>query len=96
MTDILKKYPLPWKIVESLHGESVMSANGEVVIKEHKHLYISDLLEAINNFARPRITDTFCDCDCGWTGTVGNCLPDIDGDGGLGCPRCLVTIEVVA
>ena len=25
---------------------------------------------------------------CNWQGTVIDCEPDIDGDGGLGCPRC--------
>jgi len=30
-----------------------------------------------------------CRCDvCGWRGTVSRAVPDIDGDGSLGCPVC--------
>lgn len=32
---------------------------------------------------------------CGWWGTVYDCEPDIDGDGGLGCPRCSAIIDIV-
>ncbi len=39
-----------------------------------------------------KITDVSCSCTCGWNGTVGDCEPDIDGDGGLGCPVCLETV----
>ena len=36
-----------------------------------------------------RITDEPCGClNCNWLGTVGECEPDVDGDGSLGCPRC--------
>jgi len=27
-------------------------------------------------------------CACGWSGIVDNCIPDVDGDGSLGCPKC--------
>lgn len=43
------------------------------------------------------ITDQKCGClNCNWTGTVGECEPDIDGDGSLGCPHCgeVVTIYI--
>ena len=37
----------------------------------------------------PSITDWPLVCDpCGWHGTVGDAIPDIDKDGGLGCPDC--------
>ena len=35
-----------------------------------------------------KITDVRCRCGCGWSGTVGDCEPDIDGDGNPGCPAC--------
>jgi hypothetical protein len=35
-----------------------------------------------------RITDETAWCRCGWKGIVIDCEPDIDGDGGLGCPNC--------
>lgn len=41
-----------------------------------------------------KITDLPCKCTCGWSGTVYDCEPDIDGDGGLGCPECNKVIEV--
>jgi len=35
-----------------------------------------------------------CICKkCGWWGTVSETEPDVDGDGGLGCPQCLAVIE---
>lgn len=38
-----------------------------------------------------RITDVKCKCpECRWEGTVGECEPDIDGDGSLGCPACFM------
>ena len=27
-------------------------------------------------------------CTCGWYGIIGDCLFDIDDDGGIGCPVC--------
>jgi hypothetical protein len=41
------------------------------------------------------ITEQPCKCTCGWTGTVYDCEPDVDGDGSLGCPECEKVIEVV-
>lgn len=35
-----------------------------------------------------KITEVPCKCECGWTGTVWDCEPDIDGNGSLGCPKC--------
>lgn len=36
-----------------------------------------------------RITDVRTHCpNCGWEGKVMDAEPDIDGDGGLGCPTC--------
>jgi len=44
----------------------------------------------------PSITDVECTCRvCHWHGIVGNCIPDIDGDGNLGCPNCDAVITVV-
>lgn len=42
-----------------------------------------------------RITDVLTNCSCGWSGTVGECEPDIDGDGGLGCPKCFNILNVL-
>jgi len=42
-----------------------------------------------------RITDVKCRCPCGWSGTVADCIGDVDGDGSLGCPRCESVITVV-
>lgn len=40
-----------------------------------------------------RITEVSCECrGCGWTGTVLECEPDVDGDGGLGCPICFCVV----
>lgn len=37
----------------------------------------------------PGITSVPAVCQaCEWQGTAGECEPDIDGDGSLGCPRC--------
>ena len=41
-----------------------------------------------------KITEVQVRCSkCGWQGTVGNCEPDIDGDGSLGCPKCLALVR---
>lgn len=42
-----------------------------------------------------RITDTPASCSCGWQGTVEECIPDVDGRGNLGCPKCERVITVV-
>jgi uncharacterized C2H2 Zn-finger protein len=37
-----------------------------------------------------KITEALMSCPkCGWTGKVIDCEPDVDGDGSLGCPKCL-------
>jgi len=43
----------------------------------------------------PRITDGAARCPCGWWGTIGDCEPDVDGDGNLGCPECFKVVETV-
>lgn len=42
-----------------------------------------------------RILDESMVCKCGWTGTVGECEPDVDRDGSLGCPVCLAVVQEV-
>lgn len=43
----------------------------------------------------PTITSVPCKCpQCDWRGCVGDCEPDVDGDGSLGCPRCFTIISV--
>ncbi len=43
----------------------------------------------------PSITDQPCQCSkCGWSGTVWD-TESIDDDGNLGCPECLMVIEVI-
>lgn len=38
---------------------------------------------------RPSITEYHLRCkDCGWVGRVDGVIPDIDDEGGLGCPEC--------
>jgi hypothetical protein len=34
-------------------------------------------------------------CQCGWSGTVDECIPDVDGRGNLGCPKCEKVINVI-
>ena len=34
------------------------------------------------------ILDHPMQCTCGWYGIIGDCLFDIDDDGGIGCPLC--------
>jgi hypothetical protein len=37
----------------------------------------------------PSIGDVFCECpNCHWRGTVSGCIPDVNGNGSLGCPDC--------
>lgn len=36
--------------------------------------------------------DAWCD-SCLWHGIVDDCIPDIDGDGNLGCPECGEIVE---
>ena len=33
------------------------------------------------------ILDARVVCQCGWLGTVRECVPDAGGDGSLGCPK---------
>lgn len=42
-----------------------------------------------------RITDHPASCSCGWQGTVDECIPDVDDQGNLGCPKCEKVITVV-
>lgn len=42
-----------------------------------------------------RIDDYPAACQCGWRGTVNECIPDIDGGGNLGCPECNRIINIV-
>jgi len=39
------------------------------------------------------IDDLAAWCSCGWCGTVGDCEPDVDGDGSLGCPVCFSVVR---
>lgn len=41
-----------------------------------------------------KIYDVPATCKCEWGGTVGDCEPDVDGDGSLGCPLCLAVAEI--
>ena len=34
------------------------------------------------------IIDHPMQCTCGWYGIIGDCLFDVDNDGGIGCPLC--------
>jgi len=40
------------------------------------------------------ITSVSCKCHCGWRGCVGDCFPDVDEEGSLGCPMCLAVLTV--
>ena len=42
----------------------------------------------------PRIADVKLKCpECGLITTVGKAEPDIDGEGSLGCPKCLYVMK---
>ena len=45
-------------------------------------------VKAIINQMLPSITEYLLECECGWGGSVGEAIPDIDGDGGPGRPVC--------
>ena len=45
-------------------------------------------VKAVINQFLPSIIEYPLECECGWAGSVGEATPDIDGDGGLGCPDC--------
>jgi hypothetical protein len=32
---------------------------------------------------------------CMWTGTVDDCIPDVDGSGEIGCPLCMAFVRAV-
>lgn len=50
---------------------------------------LPDVLAALADGPAGSIHDATMTCDkCGWSGKVYDCEPDIDGDGGLGCPKC--------
>ena len=41
------------------------------------------------------VTNIACGCPrCDWVGCVGDCYPDIDDDGSLGCPHCLAVVNI--
>lgn len=42
-----------------------------------------------------RITDVSANCNCGWSGIVFDCTPDVNGEGDLGCPNCSSIINVI-
>ena len=44
-------------------------------------------------FTGRSIGDIKCSCPCGWTGSVADAMPDIDGDGSLGCPVCKAPVR---
>lgn len=40
------------------------------------------------------ITDILVFCPkCSWWGRVGDCEPDVDDEGSIGCPRCKTVVE---
>lgn len=45
-------------------------------------------VQAIVNGILPSITAYPVRCECGWLGSVAGAIPDIDGDGSLGCADC--------
>jgi len=40
-----------------------------------------------------KIGDVKGSCNCGWVGTVDEAVPDVDGDGSLGCPECFSVMQ---
>ncbi len=93
MTDILKEYPTPWKVLPERHIETT---NGEKIVFGLDLRLLKFITETINNSVRPRVSDILCKCKCGWEGTVCDCEDDVDGEGNLGCPHCLKIVEVYA
>jgi len=98
--NVLKEYPAPWKLVRVEFGAWIEDSGGKTIVTMRAKIFDFEVLEfiveTVNNSARPRITDAKCECGCGWQGIVWDCLADIDGDGGLGCPICSKYIEVLA
>ncbi len=46
---------------------------------------------------KTRIQDTRMWCpECDWNGAASEAVPDVDGDGSLGCPRCENVLELWA
>ncbi len=96
--NILKEYPAPWK-AEKVGSNIYLWANNQepiLITGRQDHFSLFEFVaKTVNNSVRPRITDVLCECSCGWRGIVYDCEPDVDGDGNLGCPRCLKIVEVV-
>lgn len=49
-----------------------------------------------NPYRKERITNVLMRCPkCGLIESVGECEPDVDGDGNLGCPKCNEIVEQI-
>jgi len=53
------------------------------------------LMAIVTGFPKklPKIGEVRVWCSCGWSGRVYDCEPDVDGDGSLGCPVCLLVVH---
>lgn len=66
----------------------------KATVLELMHWSAQEKEEPTDNRFEP--TGALCSCSCGWSGTVGECVPPaVDGNRGLGCPECLEAIPVV-
>ncbi len=102
MTDILlDKYPTPWKVCNEAWAENphIRDANDTFIlgVASYDIDIIKFVAETVNNSVLPRITDAPCECSfCSWQGIVQDCMPDVNSEGDLRCPRCQSVIEVIA
>jgi len=71
-----------------------MVGGGNILSLDWNQGLLRTIWEPKETDSLPRIGDVKMFCpECDWRGTVYDCDPDIDGDGGLGCPDCHTVVE---
>lgn len=88
----------PCYVFQDLHGNLWVAAMGFADSLDERSLLKFEFSQEIippQVPSLPSITAQPCSCpSCGWTGTVRDCEPDVDGDGSLGCPKCFTIVKV--
>ncbi len=109
--EIEEKYPLPWQLQEEKYISqenqrifNICDATGYEILSIMQWNdsppdtidLLKFIVEKINGKkSLSSITDQPCQCsECGWTGTVWD-TESVEDDGNLGCPECLIVIEVL-
>lgn len=86
---------IPFSRIEAMNEQLNIAGGNDFLILRYRedHPWLrGEEIKVIHRL--PSILDVPCTCSyCGWSGTVWDCIPDIDGDGGLGCPVCKTVIE---